>query len=408
MSRGLRIAAAASTVRTNCSRPPRPRARRDSSRWTRSRPYPVEDLTEALGFRQSRDHLDHARSAASAARWSPSARSPSPRSVHYPFNVGGRPDLQLAGLRSGDLRDGVLSAALGGAFALAILSRLAPAEPPGFQRPALPRRRAGRIFPAAARHPGSPLVSHRPLSDGMEGGGGMRTAPDHRRRQLSACLLTACDDEMADQCRISSRWKRSQLFEDGTSARTPPAGTVARGRSRRPIPRSTTAASRGPATRWRNRRCPPPPRGCERGRELFNIHCAVCHGEDGYGKGIVVRRGFPPPPSYHSDRLRNAPGRTFLRCHHQRLRQDVSLPVTGRRRGPLGDRLLYPRAPAQPARAACRRDATPTPGRHSIRKGGGREGMRRSVSHRRSSPRSSPRSAGSSRPPPWCRPGISR
>ena len=43
------------------------------------------------------------------------------------------------------------------------------------------------------------------------------------------------------------------------------------------------------------------------GRERFNIYCAVCHGEDGYGQGIVVRRGFPPPPSYHDDRLRQAP-----------------------------------------------------------------------------------------------------
>lgn len=45
----------------------------------------------------------------------------------------------------------------------------------------------------------------------------------------------------------------------------------------------------------------------ERGRDRFGIYCAVCHGEDGYGGGIVPRRGFPPPPSYHQDRLRNAP-----------------------------------------------------------------------------------------------------
>jgi mono/diheme cytochrome c family protein len=44
-----------------------------------------------------------------------------------------------------------------------------------------------------------------------------------------------------------------------------------------------------------------------RGRERFDIYCAVCHGRDGYGEGIVVRRGFPAPPSYHQDRLRDAP-----------------------------------------------------------------------------------------------------
>jgi mono/diheme cytochrome c family protein len=48
-----------------------------------------------------------------------------------------------------------------------------------------------------------------------------------------------------------------------------------------------------------------------RGRERFAIYCAVCHGEDGYGQGIVVRRGFPPPPSYHEDRLRTAPDGHF-------------------------------------------------------------------------------------------------
>jgi mono/diheme cytochrome c family protein len=45
----------------------------------------------------------------------------------------------------------------------------------------------------------------------------------------------------------------------------------------------------------------------ERGRERFIIHCAVCHGEDGYGRGIVVRRGFPAPPSFHTAALRALP-----------------------------------------------------------------------------------------------------
>ncbi|HEY4248650.1 MAG TPA: cytochrome c [Lacunisphaera sp.] len=48
-----------------------------------------------------------------------------------------------------------------------------------------------------------------------------------------------------------------------------------------------------------------------RGRERFDIYCAVCHGRDGYGQGIVVRRGFPAPPSYHQDRLRDAPDGHF-------------------------------------------------------------------------------------------------
>lgn len=123
-------------------------------------------------------------------------------------------------------------------------------------------------------------------------------------------LLSACDDEMDDVPHFEPM-EQSQLFDDGTSARTPPDGTVARGQldidpalyhGREPDTREAVAQSP----------LPPTPARLARGMELFNIHCAVCHGEDGYGKGIVVRRGFPPPPSYHSERLRNAPDGHFF------------------------------------------------------------------------------------------------
>ncbi len=45
----------------------------------------------------------------------------------------------------------------------------------------------------------------------------------------------------------------------------------------------------------------------ERGRERFEIYCAPCHGRTGEGNGMIVQRGFPAPPSYHIDRLRQAP-----------------------------------------------------------------------------------------------------
>ena len=48
-----------------------------------------------------------------------------------------------------------------------------------------------------------------------------------------------------------------------------------------------------------------------RGRERFNIYCAPCHSAAGDGDGMIVRRGFPAPPSYHTDRLRNAPDSHF-------------------------------------------------------------------------------------------------
>lgn len=45
----------------------------------------------------------------------------------------------------------------------------------------------------------------------------------------------------------------------------------------------------------------------ERGEERYNIFCGMCHGPTGSGDGMIVRRGFRRPPSYHTDQLRQAP-----------------------------------------------------------------------------------------------------
>lgn len=49
-----------------------------------------------------------------------------------------------------------------------------------------------------------------------------------------------------------------------------------------------------------------------RGRERFDIYCAACHGLLGNGEGMVVKRGLRQPPSYHIDRLRQAPAGYFF------------------------------------------------------------------------------------------------
>lgn len=126
---------------------------------------------------------------------------------------------------------------------------------------------------------------------------------------VGVMMLASCSrDEMADVPHYEPM-EQSPLFPDGTSARMPPAGTVERDRpdieitsGRRPGDPAPLASSPLPFTSAR----------LVRGQELFNIHCAVCHGEDGYGAGIVVRRGFPAPPSYHTDRLRQAPDGHFF------------------------------------------------------------------------------------------------
>lgn len=44
-----------------------------------------------------------------------------------------------------------------------------------------------------------------------------------------------------------------------------------------------------------------------RGQERFQIFCSMCHGAEGKGDGMVVRRGYRQPPSYHTAQLRSAP-----------------------------------------------------------------------------------------------------
>ena len=49
----------------------------------------------------------------------------------------------------------------------------------------------------------------------------------------------------------------------------------------------------------------------DRGEERFNINCSHCHGKLGRGDGMIALRGFKKPPSYHDDRLRQAPASYF-------------------------------------------------------------------------------------------------
>lgn len=50
----------------------------------------------------------------------------------------------------------------------------------------------------------------------------------------------------------------------------------------------------------------------ERGRDEYHAFCTPCHAERGDGKGMVAQRGFPPPPSFHSEQARAmAPAQVF-------------------------------------------------------------------------------------------------
>ncbi len=49
-----------------------------------------------------------------------------------------------------------------------------------------------------------------------------------------------------------------------------------------------------------------------RGQDRFNNFCTPCHGRTGYGNGMVVQRGFPAPPSYHTDSVRVLPAGFYV------------------------------------------------------------------------------------------------
>jgi len=45
----------------------------------------------------------------------------------------------------------------------------------------------------------------------------------------------------------------------------------------------------------------------DRGRGRFDGFCSPCHGQTGDGLGMIVRRGFKQPTSFHDQRLRESP-----------------------------------------------------------------------------------------------------
>jgi mono/diheme cytochrome c family protein len=96
----------------------------------------------------------------------------------------------------------------------------------------------------------------------------------------------------------------SSHFADGASARHPPPHTVARAEM---APDDPVATGKKDGVLLAELPVPFTHGLLERGRQRFDIFCSPCHGADGYGQGIVVRRGFPAPPSYLEPWLLKAP-----------------------------------------------------------------------------------------------------
>ncbi|MBL7961052.1 cytochrome c [bacterium] len=102
----------------------------------------------------------------------------------------------------------------------------------------------------------------------------------------------------------------SNFYENNSTMRIPVAGTVARGNLRGDAAYYTGKDEKGNLT------AVSPVKTdlalLKRGQERYDIYCSPCHGATGDGRGIVVQRGYLPPPSYHTDVLRKNPDGHFF------------------------------------------------------------------------------------------------
>jgi mono/diheme cytochrome c family protein len=121
---------------------------------------------------------------------------------------------------------------------------------------------------------------------------------------LALAAGSACRQDMHDQPKYIPL-RPSDFFSDRRSERPLREDTVARGHLAEDAALATGKAANGqpvnvfpfPVTK----------EVVERGQNRFNVYCTPCHGPLGNGEGMIVRRGFRKPPSYHIDRLRQVP-----------------------------------------------------------------------------------------------------
>jgi mono/diheme cytochrome c family protein len=128
---------------------------------------------------------------------------------------------------------------------------------------------------------------------------------------LCALALTGCRQDMHDQPKYKPLGQ-TDFFTDNRQSRPVIANTVARGDLRDGdsefyTGKSTKLGKDGKEADVEVFPITVDKALIERGHERFDVFCSPCHGRLGNGLGMIVRRGFKQPPSYHIERLRTAP-----------------------------------------------------------------------------------------------------
>jgi mono/diheme cytochrome c family protein len=132
--------------------------------------------------------------------------------------------------------------------------------------------------------------------------------------KLAACLcgmallLAGCRQDMHVQPKYLP-YEPTDFFGDGRSERPLTPGTIARGHLHNDELFYTGQENGATADKFP---FPITQADIERGRQRYNIYCTPCHDYTGNGRGMIVQRGFPPPPSFHIQRLREAPAGHFF------------------------------------------------------------------------------------------------
>jgi hypothetical protein len=118
-----------------------------------------------------------------------------------------------------------------------------------------------------------------------------------------ALASVACRQDMQDQPKYKPLHD-SNFFADHRSERPQIDGTVARGHLRVDQARYTGKVGQNDVTTfpWKITRV-----DLLRGQQRYDIYCSPCHSRVGDGLGMIVLRGFRQPPSYHIQRLKDAP-----------------------------------------------------------------------------------------------------
>ena len=115
--------------------------------------------------------------------------------------------------------------------------------------------------------------------------------------------MSACQQRLGDQPKYDA-YEESHFYENGSANRAPVKNTVARGSVQ-----ADALFDTGMVNGKESDHLPMPMTSAllKRGQQRFGIYCSACHGLTGEANGVVVQRGFPAPPSYHEERLRQAP-----------------------------------------------------------------------------------------------------